>query len=464
MPEKWVPDLSSAVGPKYLAVAGEIARAIESGELMPGDQLPPQRDLAEYLGVTVGTVSRAYALARKHNLVSGEVGRGTFITGAMAEEHAPRTLAQQADVVIDLQSFSAAPMDQSSSLISQALSELAERVLMMPVHKYPASMGSEAHREAGAAWMARSGLEAAAADVLPTYGAQEAVSICLDVLVQRGDTILVEDITYSGVKSMAAIKGLLLQPLAMDGEGVMPDALEREAKQTGARLVYLQPTVHNPTGKTMSERRRTDIAKIIRKLGLMLMEDDAAVSALRERPAPISAQVPDQACYITSLSKFMSPIIRVGYLHARGRMREALADALYANRLGPSTLTLELATSLVQTRTAEVMAESYLESMARCLEVAREIFAPGQLWAGAGSNFFWLNIPAVWNPDEFVRAARQQGMAIPYLDNFLIDGGAGYAGTRITLNAALAPDMLRACYAKLAALLGGRPARYCPVV
>lgn len=464
MSGKWVPDLSSAAGPKYLAVAGEIARAIESGELVPGDQLPPQRDLAEQLGVTVGTVSRAYALARKHNLVSGEVGRGTFITGVPTEVEAPRTFSPQSDTVIDLQSYSAAPTDQGTLLLSRALGELAERILMMPLHKYPANMGTESHRQAGATWIRRSGLEAAAADVLPTYGAQEALSICLDVLAQRGDTVLAEAITYAGLKSMAAIKGLHLQPLEIDDEGVTPEALEREAKKARARLLYLQPTVHNPTTRTMSARRRTEIARIIKKHDLVLIEDDAAVSPLRQRPAPLSAQLPGRACYITSLSKFMSPIVRVGYLHTSGPMLGALADALYANRLGPSTLNLELATSLVQSRAAETLADAYLDAMGRCIDTARAVFAPDQFRAALGSNYLWLNIPGAWNADEFVRAARQQGLAIPYLDNFLIDSRAGDVGTRITLNAALAPDVLKTCFTKLASLLASRPTRYSSVV
>lgn len=465
-----MPDLSSAAGPKYLAVAGEIARAIESGELAPGDQLPPQRDLAELLGVTVGTVSRAYALARKHNLVSGEVGRGTFITGVRAEthtSHAPnmsRALAPQVETVIDLQSFSAAPSDQATQWLSRALSDLAERVLMMPLHKYPANLGAEAYRAAGAAWITRCGLPAEPADVLATYGAQEALSLCLDVLAQRGDTVLAEAMTYSGLKSMAAIKGLHLQPLEMDDEGVTPDALAREATRTGARVVYLQPTVHNPTACSMSVRRRNEIVKIIRKHKLVLIEDDAAVSALRERPAPLSAQLPGSACYITSLSKFVSAVLRVGYVHATGPLLGALGDAMYTNRLGPSPLNLELATALVQSGMAETLADRYLDDMVRCVDIARGVFAPEQIRTAAGANYLWLNIPKPWSVDEFVRAARQQGLAIPYVDNFQVEGATGQPGTRITLNAALSPDVLTACYTKLTHLLATRPTRYSAIV
>jgi len=75
----WTPDLTGRDGLKYQALLDAIAEAIRSGALKPGDKLPPQRDLAWKLGMTVGTVGRAYALAEERRLVSGQVGRGTYV-------------------------------------------------------------------------------------------------------------------------------------------------------------------------------------------------------------------------------------------------------------------------------------------------------------------------------------------------------------------------------------------------
>ena len=80
----WIPQISSIDGPRYLAVVSAIIKAIDSGQLPPGAQLPPQRELADRLGLTVGTISRAYSIVKKRNLVSGEVGRGTFVPGLRA--------------------------------------------------------------------------------------------------------------------------------------------------------------------------------------------------------------------------------------------------------------------------------------------------------------------------------------------------------------------------------------------
>ncbi|MEP3430801.1 MAG: GntR family transcriptional regulator, partial [Roseibium sp.] len=78
----WHPHLPEGKGPLYIRLADRIAEDIATGALGAGTKLPPQRDLAYDLGVTVGTVGRAYALIRQRGLVSGEVGRGTFVLGS----------------------------------------------------------------------------------------------------------------------------------------------------------------------------------------------------------------------------------------------------------------------------------------------------------------------------------------------------------------------------------------------
>ncbi len=93
----WLPDVSTGSGPLYLRLADRIETDITKGFLPPGAKLPPQRDLAYDIGVTIGTIGRAYALVRERGLVSGEVGRGTFVLGRDAEPDNPRAEIPQAD-------------------------------------------------------------------------------------------------------------------------------------------------------------------------------------------------------------------------------------------------------------------------------------------------------------------------------------------------------------------------------
>jgi len=75
----WLPDLTNGAGPRYRAIADALATDIASGRLLPGQRLPPQRALADALGVTVGTVTRAYAEAERRGLLDATVGRGSFV-------------------------------------------------------------------------------------------------------------------------------------------------------------------------------------------------------------------------------------------------------------------------------------------------------------------------------------------------------------------------------------------------
>ena len=89
----WTPDLSAGDGPLYLRLANRIETDIGEGVLPRGTKLPPQRDLAYDIGVTIGTVGRAYALLRERGLVSGEVGRGTYVldrSGRPRQSASPR--------------------------------------------------------------------------------------------------------------------------------------------------------------------------------------------------------------------------------------------------------------------------------------------------------------------------------------------------------------------------------------
>src|SRR5690349_16733362 len=134
--QMWIPDISKIDGPRYLAVAGAIANAIDSGELPPGSQLPPQRDLADKLGVTVGTIGRAYALAKKRRLVTGEVGRGTFVRGPRPEGRGANIIPEGDSRTIDLACYRS-PVEGLTEALAKTFAEVGERSTLLPLHKYP---------------------------------------------------------------------------------------------------------------------------------------------------------------------------------------------------------------------------------------------------------------------------------------------------------------------------------------
>ena len=153
----WIPDLSNRPGRAYQALCDAIADAIAQGDFAPGDRLPPQRELAYALNISVGTVGRAYARARKQGLIGGEVGRGTYVRDPAAPPQdfalSPAPYTEYDSSRVDLRRNLPAPVGQEA-VLRQALDMLAQQDLR-DYTGYSPPGGTPAHRTAGAQWIAR---------------------------------------------------------------------------------------------------------------------------------------------------------------------------------------------------------------------------------------------------------------------------------------------------------------------
>lgn len=437
----WIPDISKLDGPRYLAVATAIAKAIDGGELPPGAQLPPQRDLAIKLGVTVGTISRAYTVAKKRKLVSGEVGRGTFVSGSRDEANATNVIPQMDSRAVDLACYST-PVADLSDAIAKSLSDLADRTDLLPLHRYPPAAGFVSHRAAGAAWIGRTGMEVSPDNIMISNGAQQALSLAFGTLLGPGDRLLTETVTYSGAKALASLNGIELLGVAMDEHGMIPEALDRAASEFEARVVYLQPTVHNPTTAMMPEERRRKIADIVRKHDLTMIEDDAACSALTERPLPISALIPERSCYITGVSKALSPALRVGFVTAPQEILSHLLNMFHANVLGASPLMAELVSQMISSGAAQEICRRNVEESGRLNRVALRTLKGHDLQSHPACFYLWLKLPRQWSAEEFANAARADGVSVVPADNFLASRETPVHAVRVSLNPSFNPDVL----------------------
>lgn len=454
----WSPNIDDIDGPRYLAVASAIAKAIDGGELQPGAQLPPQRDLADRLGLTVGTITRAYALAKKQKLVTGEVGRGTFVRSN--RESAPRMEFRPADNqrrLIDLSCYRT-PGRGPSDLVSAAFADLSERSGLLPLHKYPPAAGLLTHRGTAADWIARTtGLEARPEDVLVCAGAQQGIAVALSTLAVPGDTVLTEAITFPGLKAIASLQSLKLHGVDIDEHGMNPDALRAAVDATDARIVFLQPTLHNPTTAVMPLERRKAIAKLAHERDLMIIEDDASGAALLERPAPIASLAPEHTLYISSLAKCLSPALRIGYLVSPPAMTEAFSSTLHALTLGASPLVGELASMLLVNGAAEEAVRRMNRETARGLKLAEEILGRQRLRSHPASVHMWMLLPPEWRAGDFEAMARRAGVAVVASDSFLADERQMPPAARVSLNASADEEVLRKGLSILQQIVVSRP-------
>lgn len=306
----WQPDLSRYAGPRYQAIAEAIAADFSAGRLKPGERLPPVRNLAWQLGVTVGTVNRGYMLAESRGLVSSEVGRGTFVRigGQDALPQIPlgdgSNVIDLEDAVLNLTRNVPAGDHVSGAMIAtmRAIAADCERrsELLHQFLSYGDFAGAMRYRAAGARWMHRAGLQVAPEQVVVTGGAQQGLCAVFGSLAEPGERILIERLTYAGLLDAANFCGLKPEGLAMDEEGVIPDAVDAACRAGPARLLCLVPTIQNPTAATMSAQRRRDIVAVARKHDLTIIEDDVYGFLPPERPLPIAALAPERTVYLAS--------------------------------------------------------------------------------------------------------------------------------------------------------------------
>ncbi len=432
----WDPDLSKHEGPRYQAIAAAIADAVDQGVLAPGDKLPPQRDLAYRLGVTVGTVSRGYMVAEQRGLVGGEVGRGTFVRVPINGAKEP-ILQPAAGAVLDL-GINMATMPAHGDALAATLQELAQSPGLENIVRYQHAAGHPEHRAAGARFMARVGLSVDPDTVVLAHGAQQALGGALEALSRPGDTVLAEALTYSGVVENAERVGVRLEGVALDEEGMVPEALDKAVARTGARLVVVVPTVQNPTAVVMGAERRAAIARVAEARDLTIIEDDVYGYLLPERPPPIATLAPERTVYLTSASKCLAPGLRVGWLAAPDAYRERIVDVIYAQSVAQPALNHEIITRWLADGTADRLIVMLRDEIAARQALAETILGTLGPRGNPASFHLILELPEPWRRDEFVAAALAHGIRIVSIASFAVDRSKAKEAVRISLSAA--PD------------------------
>src|SRR5687767_10799558 len=206
---------------------------------------------------------------------------------------------------------------------------------------YVPHRGHARHRQAMAAWLSRSGLTVDPEHIVLTAGAQHGLSATFSALMKPGDTLLCEELTYSGARALAHHLHLKLRGVAMDAEGLLPEALERACRATRARVVYCMPRLQNPTSAIMSDRRRRQIAAVVEKHRLTVIEDDVYGFLSPER-SPLAALIPGRTVFVTSLSKSLFPGIRLGCVAAPPELAEKIGQAVWTTMIMASPIGADL--------------------------------------------------------------------------------------------------------------------------
>ncbi|MBI9111125.1 PLP-dependent aminotransferase family protein [Maridesulfovibrio ferrireducens] len=437
---KWNPILEVGTGPKYRALADVIERDIFAGKLKPGDRLPTHRELADELAINVSTVTRGYVEAERRGLISGTVGRGTFvasdarISSSMVsfEPHAPGLIEMgMVNTFYDLDPD-----------IQEGMKRLIRRRNSNAFMRYTDPRGLPEHRAAGAEWCKRYRLDVTPDDVLVCSGAQHALTCCLTGLFRAGDRIASDALTYPGMKTLAAMLGIRLVPITMDKEGMLPEALDTVCRRENIKGLYLMPGVQNPTTACMSAQRREAIALIARKHSLLIIEDDAYDLTTQSSLLPVSYLVPENSVHIAGLSKSLAVGLRVAFMSAPNHLRDQLAHAILNTVWMTPPLNAELASEWIKDGTADTIINLKQNEARKRFSAVKDLL-DGLIYYGQPTGFFiWLQLPKPWRGYLFEARAREAGINIFGAEKFAVGDSVVPAMARISLSGPRTADEL----------------------
>src|SRR5262249_28872156 len=284
------------------------------------------------------------------------------------------------------------PLEANLDLrIAQGLAAIKDEASFSAFLNYQRPGGSEEECEAAIAWLQPRVPEASAERLLIYPGNQSILFNALIALTSPGDVVLTEAFTFPGLKAAAERLGVRLVSVAMDNEGVRPDALKRACREHKPKAVYLVPTLHNPTTATQSPERRKAVADIIRKCGTYLIEDDA-YGLLEPSASPIANLIPERTYLAVGLSKCIAPALRVSFLLVPdAAAQQTMRGHLQATTQMPPPLMVALVTHWLKTGVADDIIKAIRSEAAGRQQLARKFLTGLSYAARPNGHHLWLS-------------------------------------------------------------------------
>ncbi len=336
--------------PLYKQIAEQMEQRISNGEFPPGSYLPSERTLANELHVNRSTIVAAYDELQAAGVVERKHGSGTVVSQdiwGLARTRVPnwRHLTETGSFRPNLPLFRKIRREtQEHELIDLASGELSADLVPhqalqqlltpddFPAHLgYEHSLGNGSLRETLREHMKKwRGIDAAPSSILITSGAQQALHLVVQCLLQPGDAVAIESPSYCNSLPLFHSAGLRTFPLPVDQDGIDPDQLAELHKKHRIKMVFLNPNFQNPTGTLLSYERREKLLTLSAESGIPIIEDDpySLTSFGGERVHTLkSMDKHGTVLYISSLTKIVASGLRIGWIVGPQTVIERLADA-----------------------------------------------------------------------------------------------------------------------------------------
>ncbi len=435
--------LSGGDGPVYRRLADAIAARIASGVLSVGDRLPPQREIAQSLGINVTTVTRAFSTLQERGLIDARPGRGMLVAEQKSDGGSGFISAPSDEAgVVDL-SINRPATDAYLDAFTALLPRLAKNRHYAAIQDYHPAEGPVWARSAVAEWLKPVAGDGDPGRVVLTIGAQHALDCVLSAVAQKGDVILADEVTYQGINALCRSHGIELRGLAMDKGGIRPDAFEAACTQWRPRAIFLVPSLHNPTTITLTEERRRDIVEIARRHNVLIIEDDVYRPLLDNPPPSFASIEPELTVYIGGFSKCVAPGLRFGFVIGPRFMMGQVAAALRINCWSVNPMAALIATVLLEEGTANGIIEAQKHELSQRQLILTEMLGGFDLQTNSTSTHAWLRLPEPWRGAGFARTCLQRGVGVLPGDAFAVGREPVQHGVRINIGAARSREDLR---------------------
>jgi GntR family transcriptional regulator/MocR family aminotransferase len=432
--------------PLYQQIETFLRQSILSGSLPPGTRLPSTRQLAKDLGVNRLTVENSYAELEAEGLVAARVGSGTYVLPSYSPP-LPKGTADtlwplwQTDLIIDDSPHARPapeellgasghphPIDLSSGIgdprlfpadeLRKVLQDLLRRDPIGAL-EYGDRRGYGPLRETVAHILVSQGVQTSADNILITAGSQQALALTAQLLLKRGDVVLVESPTYGSGLDLFRALGLRVVTVPTDEDGMRVDALEPLLQTHHPGLIYTIPNFHNPTGACMSGQRRRQLIGLADRYNVPILEDDFVGDLRydgRAQPALKALDPGGRVIYTSTFSKMLMPGLRVGFLVAEGPVYEWLVNHKRVTDLATSNL-------IQRALEAYVTVGRYQAHLRRTRRVyhqrrdamlqAIERYLPAEVHTTPpqGGLFIWMRLPDGLSSKELLPLACEQGVA-----------------------------------------------------
>lgn len=461
--------------PLYMQIAEQIRVAVLRGDIADGQRLPPERRLAEQLGINRTTVVNAYRELAASGIVEGHVGRGTIITSVRGEDSqspavrpmawgqhfvrqpqwAHATLVQEAaDLaaqpgIISLAGGIPAPQLYPLDAFRQGCDDFLRKGSLDLLANCPTE-GFLPLRQWLADWVGSHGIDASAHHILITSGSTQGIDLIARLLVEQDDEVVIENPTSLGIRQCFSSLRARTIGIPLDSDGMRVDVLRDVLNHHRPKLIYTLPTFQNPTGVSLSTARRAELIGIARERGIPIVEDDPYSDLSYGTPPPAPLKALDEGghvIYIGTFSKVLFPGLRLGWVVAAEPVVQQLARLkrnvdLFSSTLAQGSLWYFLREFDWQEHLRK-LCTTYRQRRDGMIAALRRHCPPGLHWeTPAGGFYFWVQLPENVPARELLAEAQRSGVAFLPGEPFC-DDNEGQHAIRLNFSYVELPDIER---------------------